>query len=408
VREILIVEDAPDVLALLRAILSADGWLVRTAKDGEAACKLLQEHDIRLVITDWMMPGMDGLQLIDWIRDRGGKYIYTIMMTARGSEEDSIHGLECGADDYLVKPVSAGLLRARLDVARRILKMQLKLISKQEKLKQAHRQLALAYRSTQTELHSAVLQQFASLPSDVDLPPGVTTDWRFQPATNLSGDHLQFYMSGEQLVFYLLDVSGHGLTAALRSAALAELMHPSTWIMAELEHGPHRVLERLNRHICATNTEVEHLATLVLGMLDTRSGRICISSAGHPRPMVIGSHNTTRDIGDFGLPLGVMPEARYATHETRLESGQSLLLYSDGITDCANKEGEAFGYDRLAALLRELAASGPTNVASAIEERLDQWRGTVPHQDDSTLLTIGYDKGVAQTVTEELCVEMSG
>jgi sigma-B regulation protein RsbU (phosphoserine phosphatase) len=273
--DILIVDDAPEELAWLGAVLRADGWGVKTAADAESACRLLEEDDFRVVITDWMMPGMDGLSLIETIRGRGAdSYVYTLLMTARDTEEDCIRGLRAGADDFLVKPISTEVLKARLRTARRIIDMQQEMLEQQQRLRESRQMVANAYKGVKRELKQAAHQQRAALPGGLRLPDGVVADWRFRPASGLSGDHLNLFLLGQsQLAFYLFDVSGHGVGAALRSAALGELLQPFSSVMDGLvDRGPHDVLESLNRHICQSGAEVEYLATIVLGLLDTRSG----------------------------------------------------------------------------------------------------------------------------------------
>jgi DNA-binding response OmpR family regulator len=94
--KILIVDDAADIRAWLKILLEKAGWEVEQACTGAAACRILESSDIRIVITDWIMPGMDGIQLIDWIRTRhASDYIYTILMTSLDQEEDCVKGLSC-------------------------------------------------------------------------------------------------------------------------------------------------------------------------------------------------------------------------------------------------------------------------------------------------------------------------
>lgn len=389
---ILVVDDSPDVLSWLTAVLRLDGWTVFPANDAGAACDLLSSKDIRVVITDWMMPGMDGLSLIENIRNRdSGRYVYTLLMTGRDSEEDCIRGLRSGADDYLVKPVSPGVLKARLKTARRIVEMQQELLDQQLRLRESRRMVTSALAGVRRELDQAASQQREGLPAGLQLPPGVVADWRFRPASSLSGDHLNFFLTGrDHLAFYLLDVSGHGVGAALRSAALSELLRPFSGVMLGLDtEGPHRVLEQLNRHICGSSEEVEYLATIVLGLLDTQSGAVRIAAAGHPSPLLVRTTGEVNAITGAGLPLGVSSEASFETRGDVLEPGDFLLLYSDGALDCRNPKGEPFGGEALLQQARAGARHPPGEVIRLIEGRLDRWRGPQSLEDDVSLLALG-------------------
>jgi diguanylate cyclase (GGDEF)-like protein len=140
--KILIVED--DLLSslVLRKTLEKMGHEIVTAVDGVDAWQRVQQDDIRLVVSDWMMPRMDGLDLCRRIRSRSQRgYIYIFLLTAKQQREDRIEGLRAGADDFLVKPLDRSELMARIHVALRILAMQEELQSRSRQLEEAHAEL---------------------------------------------------------------------------------------------------------------------------------------------------------------------------------------------------------------------------------------------------------------------------
>jgi DNA-binding response OmpR family regulator len=133
---VLIADDDPVCRRTLTAILSKGGYDVEEARDGLEAWRALQGSDApRLVILDWMMPGLDGLQLCQRIRRRAERhYVYILMLTARRQRQDILKGLAAGVDDYLTKPVSAQELHVRLRAGRRILDLQERLVAACERL----------------------------------------------------------------------------------------------------------------------------------------------------------------------------------------------------------------------------------------------------------------------------------
>jgi diguanylate cyclase (GGDEF)-like protein len=135
--KILIAEDDLISRRVLTATVQKAGYEVIATCDGEAAWQVLQSEEApQLAILDWMMPGMDGLQVCREVRKRTPKnYTYILMLTAKGNRRDIVEGLEAGADDYLVKPFDAHELRARLNVGRRILDLQNQLVFLCEELK---------------------------------------------------------------------------------------------------------------------------------------------------------------------------------------------------------------------------------------------------------------------------------
>lgn len=135
--DILVAEDDPITRKLLANMLRKLGHAVQTAPDGLAAWEMIQSHEIRMVITDWMMPGLDGLELCRNIRslDTAG-YVFIILLTAMDAQENIIEGLEAGADDYLCKPFNKGELIARLKSNLRILALETSLREANERITQ--------------------------------------------------------------------------------------------------------------------------------------------------------------------------------------------------------------------------------------------------------------------------------
>lgn len=134
---ILIAEDDPVSRRLLQALLVKWGYEVVVTRDGEEAWSVLQQENApRLVIVDWMMPGMDGVQICRRVRDRHDSlYTYILLLTAKSQKEDIIRGIRAGADDYITKPFDANELNARLRAGKRILDLQSELISTRETLR---------------------------------------------------------------------------------------------------------------------------------------------------------------------------------------------------------------------------------------------------------------------------------
>src|SRR5947209_4714094 len=140
---VLIVEDDPMSALILRRALESMGHEAVAAADGLEAWELIQQEDIRLVISDWMMPRMDGLELCRRIRGRSGRiYTYVIVVTAKQQRKDRIEALQAGADDLLSKPFDQGELLARTQVAQRLLTMQEELQARSRELEAMRDELA--------------------------------------------------------------------------------------------------------------------------------------------------------------------------------------------------------------------------------------------------------------------------
>lgn len=391
--EILIVEDAADIRAYLKALLMPLGWRVYEAADGTEACNILRQQTIKVVLTDWMMPGMDGIELIRWIRNHQGEhYIYTILLTSRDQENDIVTGLTTGADDFMIKPVSKKTLVARLHVAQRIQLIQQNLILEQQQLRQSRDLIASAHQSIQSDLEQAADIQRALLPTSLDHIDNISVSWRYQPAQGISGDHLDILQTGSgHLGFYLLDVSGHGVGAALRSAAISQLLHPVTGLMHDINDvGPGHVLTRLNAYIVQQNPDVDYMVTMVLGLLNPTTGELRIASAGHPPPIVVPHNDTVTEIDQSGMPVGIEAQVEYKETCLTLNPDTTLLLYSDGLTECANQQGKQFGRGSLIAAIEGAKPCSESELVTQIEAEVDNWRGFSALRDDLSMLAIRY------------------
>lgn len=401
--KVLIVDDAADTRTLMRILLERKGWHVKEAEDGLAACRVLESNDIRIVITDWMMPGMDGLSLIEWIRGRDkNKYIYTILMTSRDEQRDCVEGFSVGADEYITKPVAPEILYARLGVAKRILNIQEELRTQQVHLRESRDLVTRAYDIVQEDLENAAEVQKSLLPTNGLLTQSIASAWCYRPAMGISGDYLDIFQVGEnRLFFYLLDVSGHGVTAALRSSAISQLLRPISGIMDGLEeHGPAHIIGRLNRHLCEANRDLDYFATLIVGDIDAASGLLRLTSAGHPPPLLLRQGLGVQEIDAGGLPIGIDAGASYSHAEILLQPEDSLLLYSDGLLDCEDRNGRHYGIEPIRKKAESYTGSDLTELLSQLENDLDDWRAGTPLSDDLSLLLLKFNPDDASLVRE--------
>lgn len=391
--KILIVDDAADIRAWLKILLESAGWEVIQASNGLEACRILETLKIQIVITDWIMPGMDGISLVEWIRARTSRdYVYTILMTSLDQEDDCVKGLRCGADDFITKPASPAVLNARLSVATRILSIQQDLLNQQEQLRHSRDLVKHAFAMVQDDIEGASAAQRSLLPENGQISGAVETAWLYSPAMGVSGDCLDIYMIGpDKLAFYLLDVSGHGVTSALRSAAISQLLRPISGLMNGLDtEGPAHVMAKLNHHLCQGNPEIDYLATMVLGVFDAGNGILRIASAGHPPPLTLSQGQAVRTLTGNGIPLGIDSEAGYNDVESVLRPGETVLLYSDGLLECENRQGQQLGTAMLMRAARADETMAPAELLAQIERRLLEWSAGAEIKDDLSALALKY------------------
>jgi len=390
--KVLVIDDAADSRLYVRLLLERWGWEVLEAAEGQEGLTCIQNTDVRLVICDWMMPGLSGPELSRTVRAMDlGHYVYLILLTGRSDSTDLVEGLNSGADDFLTKPFEAQVLKARLRVGERILALEQRLADQNQALRDSRNQLALAYDQIQADLATAARIQRQLLPTSDQATFPFRAQWLFLPAAQVSGDSFNFFeLAGGLIGFYHLDVSGHGIPAALLSVSLSRSLVPGAGLGMSPKSDfldPGRFLADLNRQLLNFDGEVENYATIAYGTLDKASGKVRLALAGHPYPVLVRQAGTIEYLQQSGLPVGMFPEADYAPQEFCLGAGDRLVLYSDGVTDCRNPQGQPFGEEQLLSALDRASQMG-LSLTSVLDDRLRAWRGPFDFEDDISLLVL--------------------
>ncbi|WP_281646877.1 SpoIIE family protein phosphatase [Parendozoicomonas sp. Alg238-R29] len=397
--DVLIVEDARDQRKLLSAVIRRLGHTVHQAEDGvEALAVLTERSEISIVISDWMMPNMDGISLCEAIRDgRFQRYIYFILLTGKTDRDATVKGLSVGADDFLRKPVDYQELEARLKSGARV-------ISLEQSLELKNEQLAKTLTSVESDLESAAKTQ-ESLLAPPAVIQGVGFDWHFQPSQILGGDMFGYHaLDDEHVMFYQLDVAGHGIPSALFSFTLNNLLMDmdahTTMLREQISNPPYYkvrpsedVVASLNQRF-QTTAETMLYFTMIYGVIHTPTGKVRMTHAGHPETLWLRpADGELHPIKDTGLPVGMMPGMSWSFSELTLKKGDRLFMYSDGITECENPTGEQYGDQRLRDALYGGRQMPMKEMIDKVWSELSDWRDCNTFDDDVTYLVLEYQGG---------------
>jgi phosphoserine phosphatase RsbU/P len=394
---ILVVEDDPVQRLVLVSLLNKHGHEVIAVSDGAAGWEALRQSTFNIVFTDWMMPGMSGLELIQKIRSTSlGRYVYAIVCTSRSSRADLVEGLKSGADDYIEKPVHADELLVRLAAGERVIDLERRLEEENRKLEESNKSLKSAYQTIRDDLDAAARMQRSLLPAPGTIH-GIHCDSLFLPASVVAGDVFNCFSVGPHSVgFYLLDVSGHGIPAAMLSVTLSKVLTTrpeASSPLVQQTHGhstytvrpPHEALSEVNDRF---QDQGEMYFTMIYGVLDTDSGRLQLAQAGHPAPILLRKDKPPEPLGNGGFPLGMLPDRTFDPLEYHLEEGDRLFLCSDGVLECNNLEGEEFGQRRLMEFLNQYRSFSLDTLLSSLQLTMNEWAGSSEFADDVTLLAL--------------------
>ena len=387
--KILIAEDDLVSKMVLQKTLEKWGYHVLAANHGLEALKTFQDNEVDMIITDWMMPEMDGIEFCRRVREIDKKkYIYTIILTAKDQTSDVVEGFEAGADDYLVKPFKPEELKSRINAGIRILDLENSLLTKNRLLEEANNKIM-------EDLAYAANVQKSLLPNNLPEIEGVDIYWEFHPCDQLGGDMINVMRLDENRYgIYILDVSGHGVTAALFSVSLSRVLSESRDILKSgiadppyyIVTPPKEVLESLNRQFPMDLTTRQYF-TIIYGILDVSRHTFQWSSAGHPPPILIHNNGAELVANASGPPIGFFENPGYEESLLKLEPNQRVVFCSDGIIEAANQFDEQFTIDRMRQTLDSTKDLELKDVLPNLISEVEGWTaGKGGPNDDITLL----------------------
>lgn len=372
-RRALVVDDSASQRILLVKKLQDWGYETHQARCGHEALDLCAQGYFDLILSDWMMPGMNGLDFCRAFRDRvADRYSYFILLTARNDPDAVVEGLTVGADDFLYKPISPVELRARIAAGERLLAMERAVKASNAELRDALGQLQAVHAAIERDLQEARKLQQSLLPVRDRRFGTCHVAFLLESSGHVGGDLVgALQIAPDRIGVYSIDVSGHGVTAAILCARIAALFSDGPQglniVMArDAKGGAHHILSpaqvaaRLNT-ILLKEMLTDNYLTMAYMDIDLRTGELKLVQAGHPHPILQRADGEAVLLGQGGFPVGLLPDAEYQDVTLRLNPGERILLYSDGIIEAQDGKGREFGQMRLARLIqqaRDVTGSG--------------------------------------------------
>ncbi|MCG6133889.1 MAG: SpoIIE family protein phosphatase [Nostoc sp. LLA-1] len=376
--QILVIDDDISILTLLTRMLEKEGYQIIAACNGDEGIAQAIAYNPALIICDWIMPGLNGLEVCKRIKtDPNLSTTFFIFLTSLDSIADRVQGLDAGADDFIAKPIEKNELQARVRAGLR--------------LHQLSRDLQTQKLLLETELTEAAEYVRSLLPEPVSEPFSINS--RFIPSRQLGGDCFDYYwLDSDYLAMYLLDTAGHGLKAALPSISVLNLLR-SRALKGLNYYQPSHVLEALNEAF-QMNYQNDKYFTIWYGVYNRVTRQLVYASAGHP-PAILVSGTTSKNtkiqlLRTPGMPVGMFPESKYVDECCHIEKYSSLYIFSDGAYEITKLDGTLWSLDAFIQILASLQHT--------IDRQLDQvlnyliaLNSKEAFDDDLSILQINFD-----------------
>jgi sigma-B regulation protein RsbU (phosphoserine phosphatase) len=380
---ILVVDDSENNRSMLVRRLQRLGYShIEEAANGQEALDKNGACAFDVMLLDVMMPVLSGIEVLQILRREHRLEETPVIMISAATEIDTVVlCLELGAEDHLPKPFDAALLRARLSsvIEKKALRMEVR------------RQLG----RLEAELAEARMQQLSMVPSVFPCAAGAvraTVHAVMYPAREVGGDLYDVFMLGEEALCIVVgDVSDKGMSAALFMARTRSLLRATTLqlfrsggaspLMAD-------VMAVLNEELNKNNPFCMFV-TLFLAVLDLTSGVLRYVNAGHLRPYVLSRDGGATELAGIPEPpAGALECYRHQEAELRLESGEGLVVITDGLPDAIDPAGHAYTLQQVAHELTNLASEAPKTITEALVTRIAEFTNGTPASDDITVLAL--------------------
>ncbi|WP_331131954.1 ATP-binding SpoIIE family protein phosphatase [Limnobacter sp.] len=394
----LVVNDSVLERTWLTKVLSAGGYFAQQASWLDNVVGWIEREQTDLVLCSSEADAAQVFNLCSAIQAaKFDFFVYVMVLGQQASERLCIQALQAGADEFIAKPVDRSELALRLGTAARIIDLQKRYFALRAAMPSAMQKLS-------TDMRAMAQFQTSLLPPKGQDIQGLLYDHFWLPKVFVSGDLLQVLPLNEQWAgFYVFDVVGHGVPAALRALDLYRLLsaNPHDGILLDQQdlsyvqrvRMPNEVLADLNARF-QMEKESDVYFCITYGVMHVHTGEVFFSSAGSPRPMVQHLNGQFSVKGDTDLPIGVSPDGHFVLHQFKVEAGERIFLYSDGLTQVMDEAGNALEQTGLMELLTRHAQQPLGRQVQQVREGVAYWTSGKPANrvldDDCTLLALQW------------------
>ena len=381
----LVVDDEPDLESLIRQkfrkqIREGEYEFLFAHNGVDALEKIVDHPDLSLILSDINMPEMDGLTLLQKLNDIKNRSLKSVIVSAYGDMQNIRTAMNLGAFDFVTKPINFGDLEVTINKTLQELQIIKRAMQEHDQLVAVQRDLNIATRIQQ----SILPQTFPPFPDRTEFEIYA----QMIPAKEVGGDFYDFFfIDHDRLAFVIGDVSGKGVPAAIFMAVSRTLLKATASQLVN----PGECLRRVNSMLIA-ESDAEMFVTIFYGVLNTRTGEVQYSSGGHNSPYIVRANGNVEPLeGTGGIFLGKIDNLEYDVHKTSLQHGDTLFMYTDGVTEAMNKERNVFADTRLVECLQRSKGQSLEKMLNCIYTEVTSFAAGAPQSDDITMMTLRYN-----------------
>ncbi len=390
---ILVVDDILENLQVLGTLLYHSGYEVSMLDTGDKALNGVEQIDPDLILLDIMMPGMNGFEVCEKLKEnKSTAHIPIIFLTSKSATDDVVKGFDIGGVDYVVKPFEQQVLLARI-------KNHLDLKFSKEKIEKINKELKKSseekdryLKIINDELESAAEYVTSLLPAPKK-NGRIRTRWKFIPSSNLGGDSFGYHwIDKEYFAVYLLDVCYHGIRPALLSVSILNILSNQHLKKVNFRK-PDEVLNALNKAF-QMSPENDMFFSMWYGVYNVKTRAISFSSAGHPPAVLLDEENNSYPLSSKNVFIGAVKNYEYNAFSAKIPKPSRLYIFSDGVYEIEKKDGTRWNLDKFNEFLIDLAKkyNSPDSSDELEEayERAIQLRGKEKLKDDYSILKVAF------------------
>jgi sigma-B regulation protein RsbU (phosphoserine phosphatase) len=369
---VLVVDDERAIRLLLAELLHRDHHDVEMVSDGSFAVEKFRDHEFDLVISDLHMQQMDGIGVLKATKEKF-KNTEVLILTGNGTIPTAVEAMRLGAYDYITKPLDIENFRVKVRKALERRAMRLEIENQRREIQAQQEMIQRDLKLAEQVQRSLVPSSFSNDLVDVDI--------RYLPMIGVGGDFCDIFFDGEsQLYLTIVDVTGHGITAAL----LVNRVSTELRRLVRERLQPKSILCQLNDFIIESFAGTGMFLTMFSGVLDLKSGTLTHAASAHPAALLwrkTGSQIVCLESQNTIIGYMQMDESRFEQTSTPIQPGDKLVVYTDGIVEAENREGDALGLQGLVDFFKPLADRPPRETSQHIIDSLFKF-GHGPLRDD--------------------------